>query len=83
MLIELKRQLNQIKAGWHATAVSLGLAARGYSPEVAEINLKAMVGSYFAPFAHNGTLAEEIEALGVSATDDGGSEVLEVQFADD
>lgn len=63
----IERTITKIKSGYSARA--LGLAAHGYSPEVADKNLMRVVRAFLAPFERAGTLAEETAALGLEAID--------------
>jgi hypothetical protein len=70
MLITLKRDLNRIKNGWSAGSPELGLAAHGYSPEVADRNLERTARLFLAPSQRAGTLTERVIALGLRYRDD-------------
>lgn len=49
----------------------LGVAAHGYSPEVADKNLERVVRHFLASFEREGVLEQEVSALGIGS---GGSE---------
>lgn len=70
MLVKMLRETNQIKNGWASRSVALGLAAHGYSPEVADKNLERMIRLFLAPFQREGTLADEARTLGLGAIED-------------
>lgn len=61
----------RIKNGWSAESPVLGVAAHGYSPEVADENLSRVARLFLAPFERQGTLTEEVTALGLHVTEDG------------
>jgi hypothetical protein len=70
--LELYREQNSVKGGWSSRCVTLGLAAHGSSPDVADKNLERVVRLFLAPFQRGGTLQDEVRALGgsVDASDD-------------
>lgn len=54
--------------GWASRCPSLGLAAHGYSPEVADKNLERLVRRFLAPFEREGVLEREVAALGLETS---------------
>ena len=69
MVLELYREQYQVKSGWASQCVPLGLTAHGPNPEVADKNLERSVRLFLAPFQRDGTLQDEIHALGLSSVD--------------
>lgn len=67
MVVHIQRDIRPIKNGYSASA--LGLAAHGYSPEVADINLERTIRLFLAPFEREHTLAVETERLGLPPLD--------------
>ncbi len=78
MRIELQREQYAIKNGWGARCPALRLAAHGVSPQLADRNLEQVVRAFFAPFAREGTLVDEVAGLAVRL-DDGPGE-LQIAF---
>ncbi|MDP9313224.1 MAG: hypothetical protein M3R24_20460 [Chloroflexota bacterium] len=70
-MIILYREVKPIKNGWCSRCVNLGLAAHGFSPEVADKNLERVVRLFFAPAQREGTLVDELAALGLEPIEDG------------
>lgn len=75
MNIVLNRQVNQIKKGWTSRCSALGVAAHGFSPEMADRNLEIVVRRLLAPFERDGVLLKEVESLEVGVEDKGNPEV--------
>lgn len=71
MVIILKQELYQIKAGFAARSSELGLVAHGSSPELARRNLERTALLFLRPFERQGRLKEELQILGVRTEDDG------------
>jgi hypothetical protein len=80
MLIKLYREVNPIKNGWCARSPVLKLAAHGYSQEVADKNLERTVRLFLAPFQREGTLQEELHAVGLELVEDGNVREIAVVF---
>jgi hypothetical protein len=66
-IITIKRECSIIKNGYASHA--LNLAAHGYSPEVADINLERTIRLFLAPFEREGTLQAEMQLLGLEIAD--------------
>ena len=75
MQLILNRESNQIKYGFSSRAMEMGLAAHGYSPEMADKNLERVVRRFLAPFEREGVLVQEVTALGLEVEEDGEAEV--------
>lgn len=69
MIMEIEREMHEIKGGWASRSKALGLTAHGYSQEVADVNLERVVRLFLMPFQREGTLADETKALGLGAVD--------------
>jgi hypothetical protein len=67
MNVTIKRERSTIKNGYAARA--LGLAAHGYSPQVADLNLERTIRLFLSPFEREGTLTTEAQALGLQIAD--------------
>ena len=78
MPLRLKREVNPIKNGFRSRAVTLGLAAHGHSPEVADLNLERTVRQFLAPFERGGCLDEALASLG--AVRDDGEVPVRIEF---
>lgn len=76
MPLRVKREVRPIKNGFASHAVDLKMAAHGYSPEVADINLVRVIHSFLAPFERAGRLDEILKNYGGTRDDDGAVEII-------
>ena len=60
MKLVLKPSLNRIKNGFCASSPELRIAAHGFSPETARINLERTALLLLKPFERQGSLHEEL-----------------------
>ncbi len=65
----MKLLITPIKAGYAARIEGIPVSAHGFSEEVARINLVRLVKFYFAPFAREDMLMEELQRLGIPPVD--------------
>ena len=72
MDITLHRELKPIKNGWSSRSPELGLAAHGHSAEVADKNLQRAARLFLTPFQREGTLLDQVAALGLQVQGDQG-----------
>lgn len=71
MLIVLKRDLKPIKNGWSSESPALGIAAHGFSQDVADKNLERAARLFLTPFEREGTFDQRLAALGLQAAEGG------------
>lgn len=73
MKVIMNHELKRIKSGWSARTdfLGVGLAAHGYSQEVAQANLERTIRLFLAPFKRSGMLENELQHLGLSKATDG------------
>lgn len=69
MKVILKHDLNRIKNGFSARSSEVGLTAHGATEDLARRNLEKTLQLFFAPFARNNCLLEEIKRAGLTAED--------------
>lgn len=81
--MKLYREVNQIRSGWYARSAFWGLAAHGYSPEVADKNLERVIRQFFAPFQREGTLGEEMQALGLAPIGEEEERLIVLEWGDE
>ena len=67
MRIVLKPEVKRIKNGYSATSLEFRIAAHGFSPEAAKMNLERSAQIFLSPFLRQGTLEEEVKLAGVQA----------------
>lgn len=78
MTLVLYRTVDRVRDGYRSRCPGLGLAAHGYSPEAADKNLERVVRLFLAPFQREGTLQDELAAVGLAAPE--GLEATRIVF---
>ncbi len=81
MRVVLKPAMKRVRNGYSATSPEFRIAAHGFSPEQARMNLEKAAQLLLRPFERAGTLRSELHIAGVSPVDDGGP--LSVYCEDD
>lgn len=75
MRVEIHRELTPIVNGWQSRHPEFGLAAHGYSPDVADRNLERTVRLFLMALRRaEGQSGQEIEVVVVVAAPDRGGE---------
>ena len=76
MQVILNRALKPIKNGWSAQAATVGIAAHGFSADIADRNLAYAVRLFLQPFERNGVLEQEGAAMRIELIGEGDIEVV-------